>query len=158
MRLQDHLVKQTQRAMNDLLRAIEALPADKVDWKPCETSRSALSQLKEVAMSPQFFIHVIKHGSMPDMKDHAKSTEDQIRNDLVDAAATKVRVMETTAELCSAISEFPDDDLDQEMVLPFGGGMVMTMAEILGLHAWNMTYHYGQINYIQTLLGDTEMH
>lgn len=158
MRLQDHLVRQTQRALNDLLRAVDALPPEKLDWKPCETSRSVLSQLKEVAMAPQFFIHVIRHGKMPDMTNHAHDSTEKIEHDLVDLASTKQKAMEATAELCSAILDFPDDGLDHEITLPFGGGMVMTMAEILGLHAWNMTYHYGQINYIQTLLGDVEMH
>jgi hypothetical protein len=34
----------------------------------------------------------------------------------------------------------------------------MTLAEVLGLPAWNMTYHLGQINQIQLVLGDREMH
>jgi hypothetical protein len=42
--------------------------------------------------------------------------------------------------------------------MPFGGGVVMTMADILSLPSWNMVYHLGQINQIQLMLGDREMH
>ena len=32
------------------------------------------------------------------------------------------------------------------------------MADILMLHYHNMTYHLGQINFIQLMYGDKEMH
>lgn len=162
MRLQDHLVKQTQRALNDVLRAIEALPEDKRDWKPCDSARSALSQLKEVASAPGFFIHVLEHGAPPPFEDHAKD-QSQEKTQAQPAGQSSYETaresaMKGTAALCAVIMEFPDDRLNAEVVLPFHGGVVMTMAEVLGLHMWNLTYHYGQINYIQTLLGDREMH
>ena len=66
MRYQDHVVKQTQRALDDVLRAVEALPEDKRDWKPAETARSALNQLQEIAMSPRFFVPILLEGKMPE--------------------------------------------------------------------------------------------
>jgi len=36
--------------------------------------------------------------------------------------------------------------------------MIMTMADVLMLQRWNLTYHLGQINQIQLMLGDAEMH
>ena len=57
-----------------------------------------------------------------------------------------------------AISDFPEGKLDEEITLPFGGGMTMTMADLLGLPYWNTVYHLGQINQIQLMLGDREMH
>lgn len=32
------------------------------------------------------------------------------------------------------------------------------MADVLFLHSWNLTYHLGQINQLQLMLGDREMH
>jgi len=29
---------------------------------------------------------------------------------------------------------------------------------VIGKHAWNLAYHQGQINQIQLLLGDKQMH
>lgn len=158
MRIQDQVVKQTQRALGDLIRAVDALPADKVDWAPAEVARSAFNQLQEVALSPNFFLKIIKEGESPEFKDHAKSEADRIRKSITDLEGCKAAAMEQTAVLCSAISAFPDERLDDEVTLPFGGGTVMSMADILGLHAWNMVYHLGQVNYIQLMLGDKEMH
>lgn len=158
MRLQDYLVRQTQKALGDLLRATDALPEDKRDWSPDPGARSALNQLREIADSPRFFIPLISKGAMPEFDDHARKESEKFRQEIQTYEAAKAAAMAMTAELCSHISDFPDEHLDRELTLPFGGGMVMTMAEILGLHQWNIVYHYGQVNYIQTMLGDKDMH
>jgi hypothetical protein len=36
--------------------------------------------------------------------------------------------------------------------------MTVTIADVLGMHYWNLTYHLGQINQIQMMLGDRQMH
>ena len=64
----------------------------------------------------------------------------------------------TTSELCRSIMDFPDQGLEEEVTLPFGQGLTLSMADLLYLHAWNLTYHHGQINQIQLMLGDHEMH
>ncbi|MEZ5163605.1 MAG: hypothetical protein R2688_07600 [Fimbriimonadaceae bacterium] len=66
--------------------------------------------------------------------------------------------MKTTSDLCNLIAEFPDDQLENEVTLPFGGGMTITMADVLSIHYWNTVYHQGQVNFIQMLLGDGDMH
>ena len=158
VRYQDQIVKQTQRALDSVLRAVEALPEDKRDWKPEETSRSALNQLQEIAMAPGMFVELIEEGSVPEFDDHALQERERIRQGIDTFEKCREASMEGTSRICQVISEFPDERLEDEVTLPFGGGMVMTMADVLGLHAWNLTYHLGQINYIQTMLGDLEMH
>lgn len=158
MRYQDQVVKQTQRALDDVLRAVKALPEDKRDWKPAETARSALNQLQEVAMSPRFFVPILRDGKMPEFDDHAKEEAARLKKSFDTFEKCREAAMEGTSELCQVISEFPDDRLEEEVTLPFAGGTAMTMADVLGLHAWNLTYHHGQVNYIQTMLGDMEMH
>lgn len=158
MRYQDQVVKQTQRALDDVLRAVDALPEDKRDWKPAETARSALNQLQEIAMSPQFFVRLIRDGKMLEFDDHAKEESEKLRKSFNTLAKCREAAKDGTSELCQIVSDFPDDRLEDEVTLPFAGGMVMTMADVLGLHAWNLTYHHGQVNYIQTMLGDLEMH
>jgi hypothetical protein len=36
--------------------------------------------------------------------------------------------------------------------------MTVSLADVCFLHYWNTVYHLGQVNYLQTLLGDREMH
>jgi uncharacterized damage-inducible protein DinB len=47
-------------------------------------------------------------------------------------------------------------DLDREVTMPWGA--TFPIATAIFLPASHMTYHDGQINYIQTLLGDAKFH
>lgn len=158
MRYQDQLVKATQKALDDLCRAAKAVSKDKETWIPMGSARSVLSQMQEIAMAPDWFLPIVQDGKAPSFDEHARKEFERTRAsyDTIDKC---IKAAQTgTSNLCRAISEFPDERLDDEMKLPFGGGTVMTMADILDLHRWNMVYHLGQINQIQLMLGDTEMH
>lgn len=158
MRYQDQLVKATQKALDDVGRAALAVPAEKRDWVPMGSARSVLNQMQEIAISGDWFLPIVQKGEMPHFDEHAREEMARTRasydtiEKCIDAASV------STSALCKAISEFPDSRLDDEMTMPFGGGVVMTMADILDLHRWNLIYHLGQINLIQLMLGDTQMH
>lgn len=156
MRWQDHLVRQTQRALSDLVRAVEAVPEDKLGWSPGEGARSVLDQFREVAIAPEFHFAVIESGEMPPRELHVQLMRRAKELKTLDEIKTHGR--ETTTRLCEVISGFPDEKLEDEVSLNFGGQSTWTMAEVLALHYWNTVYHLGQVNYIQTLLGDRGMH
>ncbi len=52
----------------------------------------------------------------------------------------------------------PDERLSEKKWLPFDGGRDFSMPEMMDYPRWNFNYHLGQSAYIQTLLGDREMH
>lgn len=158
MRYQDLLVRSTQKALDDVCRAALAVSPDRADWSPMGEARSVLSQMQEIATTAGWFLPIIKHGNIPDFDEHARKEAVRLRqsNDTIEKCVAAAR--ESVSELCGAISAFPDERLEDEIRLPFGGGTLMTMADVLGLPAWNMVYHYGQINQIQLMLGDREMH
>ena len=158
MRLQDQLVRMTQRALDDLIRAVEAMPADKLDWSPASSSRSALDQLRELALATPMLTDLVKGGKGIDMEAHTKATKGELAEQEASFEESREKVREGTSELCSLIATFPDDRLEDDVLLPFGGGIRMTMADCLALHHWNLTYHCGQVNYLQTMLGDLKMH
>lgn len=64
---------------------------------------------------------------------------------------------ERTEELAETIRRFPDEHMEETMMLPFGEARYWTFRELMTLHRWNCDYHLGQISYIQTLYGDKEM-
>lgn len=158
MRYLDQLVKQTQKAVDDICRSAEAVPADKVDWSPGEAARSALNQMQEVAAQAQWFLPVIQERKVPDFDRHAIEESKRLRESYDSIAKCAEAARSTTVLLCQAIADFPEDKLDEEVTLPFGGGMTMTMGDVLGLPYWNMVYHLGQVNQIQLMLGDRDMH
>jgi uncharacterized damage-inducible protein DinB len=158
MRYLDQLVKQTQKAADDVCRAAEAVPEDRANWSPGGESRSVLDQMREVATQAAWFLPIIRDRKAPEFDRHAILEAKHLREsfDTIEQCAEAART--STVELCQAISAFPEPKLDEEIVLPFGGGSTMTMADVLGLPYWNMVYHLGQINQIQLVLGDREMH
>ncbi len=147
----------TQKSLGDVLRAVDALPEDRLEWAPSDTSRSVLSQMQEIAISASWFLAFIERKRAPSGEDH-EVKKSQMNGAPTTIDACKELAQASTAALCEAISDFPDEALEDEVTLPFGGGLTCTMADVLGLQAWNLTYHLGQINYLQTMLGDRVMH
>ncbi|MES1228119.1 MAG: hypothetical protein ABUL72_05565, partial [Armatimonadota bacterium] len=93
-----------------------------------------------------------------DMDDHSRASQGELLDGVGTFESARDRAREGTAELSALIANFPDERLEDDVVLPFGGGIRMTMADCLALHYWNLTYHCGQVNYLQTMLGDLRMH
>lgn len=135
-----------------------AMPSDRADWAPMGDARSVLSQMQEIATNARWFLPIIREGKAPDFDEHARREAMRLREsyDTIEKCVEAAR--ESAGELCAAISAFPDERLESEITLPFGGGMVLTMADVLAMPTWNMVYHLGQINQIQLMLGDREMH
>ncbi|MFZ4507449.1 MAG: DinB family protein [Fimbriimonas sp.] len=157
MRLQEYIVRATQKALDDVERAALATPDDRRAWSPGGQSRSVLGQMQELARAATWLLPIIEHGQVPNFDNHARrEAEEALAFDTVEECIQAAR--ESTSELCRAILETPDEDLEEEIKLPFGGGMILTLAEVIDLHRWNLIYHLGQINQIQLIIGDGEMH
>lgn len=157
MRYLDQLIKQTQKAVDDICRAAEAVPADKEDFSLGGAARPAIAQMQEVAAQAAWFLPIIRDRKVPGGRHEIEEAMKQRESyDTIAKCVEAARA--STAELCQAIAAFPESKLDEEVVLPFGGGITMSMADVLGLPYWNLVYHLGQINQIQLVLGDREMH
>lgn len=158
MRFTYQLVKMTQKSVDDVCRAAEAIPEDREDWCPGGIARSALSQMQELATQGPWYIPIIREGIVPqfDSEDRQRAVETRASFDSIAKCVQEVR--SSTSDLCQAIASFPESRFDEEVVLPFGGGITVTMADVLALPHWNLVYHLGQINQIQLLLGDAVMH
>jgi len=65
---------------------------------------------------------------------------------------------ENSEKLYEVIRSVSEADFEISVHLPFGGGMDRSLADVMMFHYWNIVYHVGQINFIQTLYGDKEMH
>ncbi len=155
MRYQDQIVRSTQKALEDIVRAALAVPDEKVGWVPLGEARSVLSQMQEVAMGGEWLLPLIR-GQQADSDAHAAAEGRRRDTDSLVSCISAARA--STMELCAAIEAVPDEELERELHLPFGGGMTVTIADVLGMHYWNLTYHLGQINQIQMMLGDRQMH
>src|SRR5271165_6369603 len=156
------MVKMTQRAVDDICRAALALPPDAVEWSAGGEARSALDQMREVAQSAAWLLPLVLEQNAAAFAQHPDKTAGHRHMPKANGLDTIAECVEgtrkTTSDLCKAIAAAPDGRLEDELKLPFGGGLVMTFADLLGMHYWNLVYHLGQINQIALAHGDREMH
>lgn len=155
--MQEQAIKMTKEAMTGLFRTARHVPADKInEWQPMGEARSVLAQLIECAGVPYFFASVLK-GEPMDLS----SPEGQAKRKQLEASITSIETAEEVAlrsheVLYAAIRQVPDSALDEIRPMPWNPNT--TAADVMFFAYWNLVYHIGQINYIQLMLGDTEMH
>ena len=156
------MVKMTQRAVDDICRAALALPAKAAEWTAGGEARSALDQMREVAQSASWLLPLIREQNATEFAKHPDKDPGHRHMPktagLETIAACVEAARKSTSELCRAIAASSSEKLEEEVRLPFGGGLMMTFADLLGMHHWNLVYHLGQINQIALAHGDKEMH
>ena len=156
MTLQDFLINDTLRSVDAFFLAVRKVPADKIEWSPLENGRTVLDQAQEYAQSATWGVSVIRAGKFdwtPEM--FAKALTDRQSWKSIDDCERVCR--ENTAALIQLIEDTPDGDLTKTITIPFGPNHDWPIADILHLHTWNLHYHTGQVNYVQTLYGDKSM-
>lgn len=153
-RIADLMLKQIET----VCRTAHAVPEDKREWTPMGDARSVKAQLEELATVHIYVIPILKTGEAPliteDQKEEIRERKERLNtfDKLIEGAKEGAKL---TAD---AIREVPDSKLENVVTLHSRGGIKRTMYEMVARPYWNLCYHEGQINYIQMLLGDTEMH
>ena len=147
MEYSEAFIKGLEDGVDSLWRSVEAMPEDKLDWKPSETARSTREILGEVAT-----ITGQTAQAMIDVKfDMTGEGGGEKPTDLVELEKVHREGVELYKK---AIKGFPEAELATEMDLPWGK---MSWLDVITYVYWNTEYHWGQINYIQTMYGDQEM-
>ncbi len=142
--------------MGALMENARAVPADKLDWQPTETSRSVLNQMGECAGVPIFFRRCIQEGS-------ADWATPEVRAEAMSNWAAYRSLGEIDEDLTANLNDFYDfaDTLTPEQMEPkieIFPGWSPSAGDLIFAVVWNMIHHLGAISQIQLLLGDKEMH
>ncbi len=154
MRYQDQLIRDTRNATDALFQAARAMPDEKLSWKVLDKGRSALDMCAECAYLIPSTIEMLRTKTMPPMEPGAIEAMQADRAGWsLDDCERLCR--EGSEKLYDVLRDYPDDELTHRIELPFGD-REWTMADVASYQLWNLTYHLGQISYIQTLYGDTE--
>jgi hypothetical protein len=153
MSIPDFVARQTERMADSLAHFIASTPADRLVWHPKgdenAQTRSMLEQIGECVSVNRGFVTLIRTGELslpsggwPDIH-------------FVNGADAQEQLVMSARELAEALRNMTDDDLTRAYNHPRGP----ILGENLLLMCYrNMAYHAGQINFIQTLYGDTEFH
>lgn len=131
---------------------INAIPDDKLDWSPGGCARSAKSITTEVVGMCKYAAALCR-GEEPQM------TEDSLA-EAVGNLDTKAKMVEAFSAACqdlsASLTSASPDVLNKVVTPPWQmDAPVYMIAQIMVSHIW---YHDGQLNYIQSLLGDEKVH
>jgi hypothetical protein len=156
MRIQDYFVETTQRGVDELFRYAAAVPADKLDWAP-EGGRSTLDICREVALTPEWALTTMR-GDDFDFNEETFAKVKEMQSGWTTVEQCKAEYDKRAGALNEFYKNLPDEKLTTTRVLPFVNNKEFTMVEMAEYPSWNANYHTGQIAYIQTLLGDKDLH
>lgn len=153
----DMIISMIENGRDGLLRTAQAVPDDKLNWKPLDNGRTVLDLLGDAAQTPLFVIGLIE-----------QKANFQINREMFQQAAqaragwtredTIEHLNRNTEQMIAAIRALPDEELSEPIHLPMGGGMTMPLAGWIMMAYRTFTSRFAQINYIQTLYGDFESH
>jgi hypothetical protein len=153
---QERIVSITREAVESVVRNVRAMPEDRLTWQPAPTARTAMDIFQECAGAPGMFARILRERRSVDMtpETFGKMREERQAWNTVDKAEEVLR--SRSEDLYAAILAVPDEDLGVEVRMPWGE--MSPLAHVMVFHYWNLTYHFGQLAYIQRLYGDVEMH
>jgi hypothetical protein len=158
MRYQDYIADETRKAAAEAFRNAKAVPADKHDWKPLDNGRSVLDQAREMAKCPDWAYDICSGTTQPDWSEDNMAAQKAEMDKWTTVEQCEQECNKRLDKLAEFYKSMGDERLTETKWLPFDGGRDFTMVEMMDYPRWNFVYHNGQINYIQTLYGDKEMH
>ncbi len=148
MTMQELIVRRAREQARQLLATVGAMPPDKLTWRPMDEGRCVLDLLADCIHCHWRVAKILAQrtfADLPEAPDWQSATLDELAHML----------LSSVQDWADVVLSIPDAVLVSEFDAPWGKILV---ADGLYHCYWNMAYHEGQINYIQTLYEDREMH
>jgi hypothetical protein len=151
------------KASDALILALEATPEDKLHWKPMDVGRPVLNQVIECAFANMRWQAIIELRACTSIPNEVTAKIKagfvaKIESGSWAGETVKQALRDATRQLSNSILAVPDDDLSIDIEMPAPWSETYRLVDCFNHPYWNMVYHLGQINYIQTLLGDRVDH
>lgn len=153
----DLILNLLQTGQQSLIRTFNAVPDDKLNWAPMDKGRTALDVFSEAAQTCQMITLLIesKGETKPSPEMFAQMRTERANWTKDDAVAA---MNTNSAALYTALGTLSEEDLARPVTLPMGGGTTMPLSAWIMMAYRTFISRFAQINYIQTLYGDTDMH
>ena len=153
----DTILTLLQHAQSGLQTTFEAVPDDKLLWKPLENGRTVLDLFSEAAQTTGMAARLIQ--SRGEEKPSRELFGQMKQERAAWTKETALREMEIhAAALLAAIEGCTEEELARSVSLPLGGGITMALGGWTMLAYRSFISRFAQINYIQTLYGDFDPH
>jgi hypothetical protein len=130
-----------------LAHNLEFIPADRENWKPAPEAKSPLAVAGEAVRVFGMYLPMLEEGGFPASRRPFEPP--------ASLAEAKEQLLEISERYARAL-EAAGPELGRAQPMPFGGVFRATRAACYPL--LDLMNHHGQILYLQSLLGDAEMH
>ncbi len=149
MTVQEFQARKVLRIARTLAHFVAMTPADKLEWRPCldekSCARSVLDQISECVACNRMVAGLLGGGET------SRSSSEPI----TDARTAGEEILRSADELAAILQVMPDESLTTQFMM----SSTTVIGEVLiDIPTRNMSYHGGQICFIQMLLGDKESH
>jgi hypothetical protein len=142
----DSLVGLANFAAKNTAYNLKFIPSDKLNWKPAPTANSALEIVTHVTGAMTSMLPALAGGEWTPPQVTPPTTLDEAQE-----------LLTTTAEkYAAALVQIPPQELGKNVTV--FGGLTAPLARAASMPVVDLIHHHGQIAYIQTLLGDVDMH
>jgi hypothetical protein len=131
------------------------LREDKLNWKPNPESKSALEVTGEVLGVMRMMLGLMSTGSFERPAGAEDTPGGPIRYANPSGLQEAQRQLLETGEAFAAALEKAGPELERSVETPFG---TMLGSRVVLWGMIDLVHHHGQISYLQSLLGDREMH
>ena len=140
----------TQMMTKELLVALQYTPDDKLDWVPMGAAKTPRAIIVECAAGYKWLAAELRGE-----QNAAAAWEGTKAEDFPTREALTELITAGEAEMLAAIDALTDEQLEEKRQVFWGEE---TLRDLMWMGVIHTNYHVGQLNYIQTLWGDTEMH
>ncbi len=154
------MIEQSQRFLeegtNFFLSTFQAVPDDKLNYSPSATAKTPLRLAAHLSVANSAFAGLLRGEPAPDipLPEMIQWMDQQERQ--ITTRDEAVQALETSkTEVCSAIANLTPEAIASTIKTPFGEMPATFLMQLCGLHP---ACHASQIDYIQTIYGDMEMH
>lgn len=151
--LKDFLSERTSQAAGFYVRDLEALTHEQLDKSPGGSARSGYDFTYEVVVVNKRIACRLRNedpGPWPFGEGWAVCPDsDRVKDKLA------AMILSSAQEIVDAIPGVPDEKFAESFEL---NGNTTSFADMVGLASMHIMYHCAQLNYIQAMAGDMEMH
>ena len=146
-----------KEACDYLLKTFSFVPDDKLNWSPSESARSALQQVAHCALANEFFAELIRNRpvELPVDLSGFRDFQRKMEAEFTDRQSAADRLASSTDVVVRAISDVDESLYSQSPSSPFGPQPMEFWMHLAGAH---MRSHASQLDYLQTIWGDTQDH
>jgi uncharacterized damage-inducible protein DinB len=145
MTVMEALARQVTWACANIAANLDFIPADRLEWKPAPTAKSALEIVNHCTHVLHRMSRVLEAGPLAQVG-FAPAADVRSAQEALTASAGHYAEMLRNA---------PEEELRR--VIPFRS-REFTFAEVAAMPVADMLWHLGQMAYLQTLLGDGTTH